>query len=57
MARLLTRAEVAEQLRVSLRHSDGLIASGEIPSVKIGARRLVRAEALDAYVASLEAQS
>lgn len=48
---LLTRLEVAEALRVSLRLTDRLIGRGELPSLLVGGRRLVRAEDLERYVA------
>ncbi|MGE3857211.1 MAG: hypothetical protein AB7G21_09685 [Dehalococcoidia bacterium] len=36
---------------------EGLVGSGRIPSVKLDGRRLVRLEALSAFLASLEAET
>lgn len=53
--RLLFRVEeVAEVLGLGLTTVKGLIASGELRSVKIGAARRVSATALAAYVAQLD---
>lgn len=45
---------VAEQLAVSARTIHRLIASGELPSFKIGRRRLVRVAALRSWLAGQE---
>lgn len=52
--RLLRRGAAARALGVSERTVDTLIRSGELPSVKIGKRRLIPVQALDEYVADLE---
>jgi len=57
-ARLLyDKTEAAEQLSISVRVLDRLIADGEVSSVLIGRRRLVPADALSDYVKRLEAAS
>ena len=43
-------AEVAAALGVCRQHVHNLIARGEIPSVKLGRRRLVRRAVLDALL-------
>ncbi len=45
---------VAEQLAISSRTVARLIATGDLPSFKIGRRRLVRIEALRAWLAGRE---
>ena len=47
--------EAAEQLSISTRVLDRLIADGKIETVKIGRRRLVPDDALDAYIQHLRA--
>ena len=47
---LWTVTETAERLRIGKRTAERLIATGEIPSVKIGKRRLVSQDALDRYL-------
>lgn len=47
--------EAAEQLSISARVLDRLIADGKIETVKIGRRRLVPDDALDAYIQKLRA--
>lgn len=47
----LKPTEVAEQLRVSRAQAYRLIASGEIPSIKVGDRVRVSTEALRAWIA------
>jgi excisionase family DNA binding protein len=55
-ARLLyDKPAAAEQLSVSTRVLDRLIADGEIGSVLIGRRRLVPHDALEDYIARLRA--
>jgi excisionase family DNA binding protein len=48
-------AEVAEALGCTRQHITNLIARGEIPSLKLGRRRLIRRQALDAELARREA--
>ena len=40
---LLSRKEVADLLSLSVRSVDTLLQNGELPSVRVGRRRLVRA--------------
>lgn len=54
---LYSISEAADQLSVSARVTERLIADGEIETIKIGRRRLVPAEALEDYVARLKAAS
>ena len=49
--------QAAEQLSVSTRVLERLIADGEVDTVKIGRRRLVPAEALERYVEKVKAAS
>lgn len=49
---LLTAAEVAEDLRVSTMTVYRLIRRGELPAVRVGRNYRVRAEDLEAYLAS-----
>ena len=51
--RCLTQEEAAAELRVSLRMVERLVRSGDLPSVKLGRRRVVLAAGLTAYLASL----
>jgi excisionase family DNA binding protein len=46
----LTIAETAAHLRLGKRTVERLIATGELRSVKIGRRRLVRPEEADRYL-------
>ena len=46
--------EVAAHLRIGRTSVYRLIASRELPSIKIGATRLVTSTALEQYIASLE---
>ena len=55
--KLWERIDAAKQLSISPRVLDRLIADGQIESVKIGRRRLVPDECLDAYVKRLRAAS
>lgn len=48
--RLLTAAEVADQLRVSTMTVYRLIRRGELPAVRVGRNYRVRAAALDRYL-------
>lgn len=47
---LLTPAEAAEHLAIGRTTVYALMASGEIPTVKIGRSRRIRPEALDAFI-------
>lgn len=49
--------EAADQLSVSARVLERLIADGEVETIKIGRRRLVPAEALEDYVSRVKAAS
>lgn len=51
--KLLTVAEAAHRLSIGRSRAYAEIMSGRLPSVKIGARRLVPAAALDEYITSL----
>jgi excisionase family DNA binding protein len=46
---LSSKQRVAEQLGVSVRTIDYLIASGELPTVRIGRRRMVVTKSLDNF--------
>jgi len=54
---LLKIDEVVEQTGLSLRKVKGLLASGEIESVRIGRSRRIPADALTVYVARLRGLS
>jgi excisionase family DNA binding protein len=45
--KFLTSREVAEELRVSKATVTRLLASGELPSVKLGGRRLIATETIN----------
>jgi excisionase family DNA binding protein len=47
---LISVAQLARELAVSLTSSYGLLWSGEIPSLKIGSRRLVRRADLREFI-------
>ena len=51
---LLTRRDAAKQLRVSLRTVDSLIATGDIPVVRIGSAVRIRPAALERLVDARE---
>lgn len=51
---LLTLPEAAERLKVSRRGLARLVANRELPSVRIGRRRLITSRAIAAYVAAHE---
>lgn len=53
--KLYSKAEAAELLSISERVLDRLIADGIVESVKIGRRRLVPDDAMDAYIEHLRA--
>jgi excisionase family DNA binding protein len=50
---VLDRPGAAEYLSIGLAYLAELTASGEIPSLKLGRRRLYRREDLDRYLAGL----
>lgn len=50
MTDLLTTAEVAQRLRLGRRTVERLIAAGELRSVKIRSRRLVRSDEVERYL-------
>jgi excisionase family DNA binding protein len=52
--RLLSAPDVSASLGIGLTKTWELIATGELPTVRIGRRRLVPAAALDEYVRGLE---
>jgi excisionase family DNA binding protein len=47
-------AEVAAALGCTRQHVTNLIAAGVVPSLKLGRRRLIRRDALEAVLAELE---
>ena len=51
--RLIGVPEVALRLDITEREVWNQLADGSIPSVKLGRRRLVRSDALDAFIDSL----
>jgi excisionase family DNA binding protein len=56
-ARLLNMEQVAGQLNVGRSKAFDLVLGGELPSVKIGARRLVPESALVEFIAELQQAS
>lgn len=54
---VLNVKETASRLKISPRQVARLIAQGELPSFRIGSRRLVRAATLARFVALLEANN
>jgi excisionase family DNA binding protein len=54
MPLLLTRHEAARALRISIRHFDALIASGEIPVVRISRNVRIRQSALEQFIEAME---
>lgn len=50
MSELLTVREVADRLRIGIRTVEKAIATGELPSIKIGRRRLVTEDGLAQFV-------
>jgi excisionase family DNA binding protein len=52
---LITKGEAAEQLGVSLRTIERLIAAGQLPLVHVAGAARVRVADLGAYVQSLDA--
>lgn len=55
--RLYRREELAQKLNVSLRCADELILTKQIPSMKIGRRRLVSEDAILNFVRKAEKAS
>jgi excisionase family DNA binding protein len=53
---LLKRPEAAARLRQSIRNTDKLIASGELPSVRIGRSVLVRESAIELFIEARESR-
>jgi excisionase family DNA binding protein len=53
---LLNRPEAAERLRQSVRNIDKLIASGELPSVRIGRSVFVRESAIEYFIEARESR-
>lgn len=53
-SRLLTKAEAADQLRISLAMLNRLLAKRCIPYIKVGARVLIRQNHIDNYLAKCE---
>lgn len=52
--RLLTAPEIAERLRFSLSHTYRLMATGELPTLRLGGARRVRESALEAWLEERE---
>jgi len=50
VSELLTVREVADRLRIGIRTVEKAIATGELPSIKIGRRRLVTEDGLAQFV-------
>lgn len=50
----LTIADAVAYSRLSRSRLYGLMQSGELPSLQVGGRRMIRREALDAYFAKLD---
>lgn len=55
-ATLLTRREAAECLRQSVRMVDMLIASGELPAVRIGRSVRIRPSAIEYFISARESR-
>lgn len=53
---LLKRTEAAERLRQSVRNTDKLIASGELPSVRIGRSVFVRESSIEYFIEARESR-
>jgi excisionase family DNA binding protein len=53
-APLLTRIEAAEALNLSPRTIDGLLASGDLPAVRVGRSVRIRPSAIDYFIESRE---
>lgn len=54
-ARVFEREEVAKELKISIRKTDELILSKQLPSFKVGKRRLVTEAALSQFIRRAEA--
>jgi excisionase family DNA binding protein len=52
-ARFLTVTDCAEILNVEVADVSGLLESGELPAIKVGAQWRIEREVLEAYIASL----
>jgi excisionase family DNA binding protein len=50
MSELLTVKEAAERMRLGMRTVEKAIATGELPSLKIGRRRLVTQDGIDQFL-------
>ncbi|OZD85599.1 helix-turn-helix domain-containing protein [Rhodococcus sp. 05-339-2] len=57
MAHLLQTDQASSRLGISRSKLFGLIQSGELPSVKVGKRRLVSDSAIDQFIEKLEAEA
>ena len=55
-ARFLTAADCAEILNVEVADVTGLLETGELPAIKIGAHWRVEREVLESYIGSLYEQ-
>jgi excisionase family DNA binding protein len=53
---LLSASEAAQALGLGRTLTNELIRSGQLPSVRVGRRRLIRRDALLAFIDSLESQ-
>jgi excisionase family DNA binding protein len=53
--KVFEREEVAEVLRISVRKADELMLTKQLPSFKLGRRRLVSEKALTDFIRKLEA--
>ena len=53
-ALVLSIPETAHALAVSPRHIARLVASGELPSIRLGRRRVIRREALRSWLTGKE---
>ena len=53
---LLTRQEAAESLSVSIRKLDMLIASGDLPAVRMGKAVRVRPSAIEYFIEARESR-
>lgn len=52
MTELLTYAQVAERLHVSVRGVQRLVASGQLRVIRVGRRPLITDKELEAYIAA-----
>jgi excisionase family DNA binding protein len=57
MTELLTTVETAQALRISRSTVYKLIERGELKSVHLGSRRLIRRSDLESFIANLEVSS